>query len=192
MINYEILRESQNYYKELGFENLETPWYVSNEYINFTFKNQDVKNDFKVYINFDELFLVGSREQSFISMDVKNELKKGKFQSITPCFRNEIEDNLHNSYFMKNEIYINTNITINTLKNLIDTSFKFFSKYLDTNDLKIIETFDSLSEISYDIYYKDIELGSYGIRNIRGLKWIYGTGCAEPRLSYCINLSKNK
>jgi len=40
----------------------------------------------------------------------------------------------------------------------------------------------------YDITYKDIELGSYGIRHCEFLDWIFGTGCAEPRLSYIQNL----
>ena len=31
-----------------------------------------------------------------------------------------------------------------------------------------------------------IELGSYGIREFAGFRWIYGTGVAEPRLSLCI------
>ena len=35
----------------------------------------------------------------------------------------------------------------------------------------------------YDIDYHGIELGSYGIRHCQFLNWIYGTGCAEPRLS---------
>lgn len=40
----------------------------------------------------------------------------------------------------------------------------------------------------YDITYKGIELGSYGMRKCEFLEWVYGTGCAEPRLSYCQNL----
>lgn len=31
-----------------------------------------------------------------------------------------------------------------------------------------------------------IELGSYGIRTCDYLEYIYGTGCAEPRLSQTI------
>jgi len=41
---------------------------------------------------------------------------------------------------------------------------------------------------SYDIEFNGIELGSYGIRECEYLSWIYATGCAEPRLSYCQNL----
>ena len=44
------------------------------------------------------------------------------------------------------------------------------------------------TEISVDINFKDIELGSYGIRETEFLIFFYGTGCAEPRLSKCKNL----
>ena len=40
-------------------------------------------------------------------------------------------------------------------------------------------------------FYKDYELGSYGIRECEFLKWIYATGCAEPRIRKIINLYKN-
>lgn len=39
------------------------------------------------------------------------------------------------------------------------------------------------SIVSYDIEYKGVELGSYGIRECSFLKWIYGTGIAENRTS---------
>jgi len=36
-------------------------------------------------------------------------------------------------------------------------------------------------------YFMNIELGSYGIRKHPKVgTWVYGTGCAEPRLSYAI------
>ena len=47
--------------------------------------------------------------------------------------------------------------------------------------LEIIKT-----DIGYDITINGEELGSYGIRKCEFLKWIYGTGCAEPRLSTLI------
>jgi len=39
--------------------------------------------------------------------------------------------------------------------------------------------------------YNGVELGSYGIRECKFLKWIYGTGCAEPRLSQVIKDEQN-
>ena len=48
---------------------------------------------------------------------------------------------------------------------------------------KIVEIPNDEGTIQYDIDYHGIELGSYGIRHCQFLNWIYGTGCAEPRLS---------
>ena len=50
------------------------------------------------------------------------------------------------------------------------------------------------SIINYDIVSKigHYELGSYGIRTCDYLKWIYGTGCAEPRLSRVLKLIELK
>lgn len=43
------------------------------------------------------------------------------------------------------------------------------------------------------MYFKQRnELGSYGIRECEYLKWIYATGCADPRLSKIINLYNNE
>lgn len=39
------------------------------------------------------------------------------------------------------------------------------------------------SGIQKDIVFRGIELGSYGIREHKYLKWVYGTGLAEPRFS---------
>jgi len=63
-------------------------------------------------------------------------------------------------------------------------------------ELKVVETGESflrnkkngihdgvLRSNTYDIVYGDVELGSYGIRECSFLRWIYGTGCAEPRTS---------
>lgn len=62
---------------------------------------------------------------------------------------------------------------------MVDTSLKFFKKYF--NNLDIIET-----EIGFDIEWGGYEIGSYGVRECDFLKWIYGTGCAEPRMSSLI------
>jgi hypothetical protein len=47
-----------------------------------------------------------------------------------------------------------------------------------------IETVDT--PVGRDINFNGIEVGSYGIREFEGFKWVYGTGAAEPRLSQAI------
>ena len=46
------------------------------------------------------------------------------------------------------------------------------------------------TEEGYDLEVGGIEIGSYGIRKCDYLEWIYGTACAEPRMSVVI--LKNK
>ena len=61
----------------------------------------------------------------------------------------------------------------------------FFEKYL--NKIDCIQT----SDLSYDLIYDNIELGSYGIRTYKNLKWIYATGIAEPRFSNTLKEIQN-
>jgi len=70
-----------------------------------------------------------------------------------------------------------------SLNKIIMDSRTFFEKTLeDKTDLVKNEQENSI--INYDINYKNYELGSYGIRKHKNLfHWVYGTGCAEPRLS---------
>jgi len=179
MINYAILDESLKYYGSQGFQRIELPWMVSEE-IDAITRPED-KIPFKLVHNNKNL--VASGEQSFLYLYLKNFLPKGMFQGITPCFRNESFDFLHSKYFMKNELIKTDVVDTNELDKIIEICFGFYAKHFNKNDLKIIKT-----DIGYDIEIFGNELGSYGIRECRFLKWIYGTGCAEPRTSNLIKL----
>ena len=84
---------------------------------------------------------------------------------------------------MKNELIITDTVDDSNLNKIVDTALEFYSKYLPKNDLTVVSDIHG-----FDIMYKEIELGSYGIRDCDFLEWIYGTGCAEPRLSKLIEL----
>lgn len=179
MINYKILNESINYYTDLGFNRVEAPWTVS-EYIDNLTKPEHVQ-PFKLSHN--NKHLVASGEQSFLYLYLKNFLPKGRFQTITPCFRFESFDLTHTKYFMKNELIITDIVNTIELDKIVKDAYNFFCKYLPQDKLNIVGTNNG-----YDINYKDYELGSYGIREVEFLKYIYGTGVAEPRLSTIINI----
>lgn len=177
MIDYKLLNDSIVYYEENGFNRIESPWTVS-EYVDCLTKPND-RISFQLKHN--DKCLVASSEQSFLYLYLKDFLPKGQFQTTTPCFRMESFDYSHTKYFMKNEL-IKTDIVNDTeLNRIVDICYNFFSKYI--KNLSIEET-----NIGFDISYKGHELGSYGIRENEFLKWIYATGCAEPRLSKIINL----
>jgi len=185
MINYQNLADSITFYEKLDFKRIESPWTVTDQ-VNAITKPED-KIDFKLQHN--GKCLVGSGEQSFLYLYLKGFLPKGKYQTITPCFRFENFDFLHTKYFMKNELIITDQVTEDKLNFLIGGCLDFFSKYFNYNKLSVFKTENGF-DIECSICDKKYELGSYGIRQCEFLKWIYGTGCAEPRLSNLIELDK--
>jgi len=175
MINYKLLNDSVEYYESLGYQRIETPWMVS-EYVDNITKPADVP---PFVIGLNGKHLVASGEQSFLELYLKNYLPIGAFITVTPCFRYEKRDDLHCKHFMKSEVIITQDVNEESLKNLVETAMDFFEQYFDHVQMAI-------TDIGYDIVVDEFELGSYGIRESDHLKWIYGTACAEPRLSTLI------
>lgn len=177
MINYKIIADSIDYYENNGFIRIESPWTVS-EYVDNLTKPKD-RISFQLKHN--NKCLVASGEQAFLYLYLKDFLPKGQFQTTTPCFRMESFDYSHTKYFIKNELIKTDVVNDIELEKVIDKCLKFYKKYIP--DVVVAKT-----EIGFDIEYNGQELGSYGIRECEYLKWIYATGCAEPRLSKIINL----
>jgi hypothetical protein len=190
MINYRILAFSQEFYEKKGFKIVETPWTVTQAVVNIT-KPINVADDF--YMPAKKKSLVGSAEQGFLYLYLKDFLPKGKFQSISPCFRDDSFDFLHTKYFMKNELIITDEVNEESLKSVIKHALSFFETYISKKNLTVHKSPDSDST---DIFYTDnvncYELGSYGIRSCQYLDWVYGTACAEPRLSRIIQLQNKE
>jgi hypothetical protein len=182
MIDYGLLNGSIEFYENKEYQRIESPWTVS-EYIKKLTAPQD-SSDVNFKLEHNDKCLVASGEQSFLYLYLKDFLPKGRFQTITPCFRYENFDHLHTKYFMKNELIITDEVSKKALDEMIFDCLLFFRQFFDKKRLEKIKT-----EEGYDIvvYSKDqmdsYELGSYGIRKCDFLTWIYGTGCAEPRTS---------
>ena len=176
-IDYLKLMAALKYYQQLGFQYVNLPWAVSDHFTDLT-KPSNMKN---FYLN--DLALVGSGEQSFLSMLANHQLPQGRYVGITPCFRDEPQvDELHSKYFMKVELIDTLNINFDSLENIIMSAMKFFTPYgieceIENTGIGSFDIIDSVNRI---------ELGSYGIRQIEGMQWIFGTGCAEPRLTNII------
>jgi len=184
MIDYSLLGKSVEFYSSKGFQRVEVPWTVTREISNIT-KPIGAK-EFRLLHENDKV-LVASAEQSFLYQYAKGFLPKGKFQAITPCFRFENFDCAHTKYFMKNELIITDFGPDEDAKHLLDQMISwaenFFRQHVpDINLLRIT----SPDMKSFDIEYDGTEIGSYGIRTCPFLKWIYGTGLAEPRFSNTI------
>jgi hypothetical protein len=62
----------------------------------------------------------------------------------------------------------------------------FFATHVEPERLNIIQT----SETNWDITLDSIEIGSYGMRELAELTFIYGTGLALPRFNQAKNYYK--
>lgn len=187
MINYQNIATSIGFYEEKGFIRIEAPWTVSPAITAITKPKE--RTDYVLKHNGKSL--VASGEQSFLYLYLKNHLPKGRFQAVTPCFRDETFDHLHSKYFIKNELIETKNATDSNLNEIVGDCRDFFGSLLGKNHVKVNGT-DEGYDIVCVIGGKEIELGSYGIRECEFLKWIYATGCAEPRLSDAMRMLKNE
>lgn len=211
MIDYGIIDQSIKFYEEIGFQRVESPWTVTPEISNIT-KPSNAKDFTLVEKN---KVLVASGEQSFLYLYNKGFLPKGKFQTVTPCFRDERFTPLHTKYFVKNELITTDNVSKEGLRFMVHGARDFFRKFClrpkvndsyirsttEKDDVLIVNTDNGRNVIvddidvkdaylypQYDLVYRGIELGSYGIRRCQFLSWIYGTGVAEPRLTRTLEI----
>lgn len=190
MIDYGLLQQASDYYSDLGYERIESPWLVTKEISDITrppdtstyIVQKDNETKSKVF--------VASGEQSFLYLINKGFLpKKGKFHTVTPCMRNDSFDGTHTKYFIKLELikYDTTKTMIDNVQKKIlkmtDDAVKFFSQHSNQKPIDIVEIKETDIFSSYDVMMNDVEIGSYGYRECLFCNWIYGTGLAEPRFS---------
>lgn len=210
-MNYLLLGQAVEFYKARGYVYIDdAPWQVFHEAYHST-KPEGV-DDVRIVTSptpkmarfdgrpvtleiaaADERFLVASGEQSFVQMMLDGQPIK-KAICVTPCFRAENRlDRLHQRSFMKAELINAHDVDEGHLIHMIHDACAFYEQFFS---VRVVKT-----EIGYDIVEKStrFELGSYGIRTFvpepmetkttvvyRPLQWIYGTACAEPRLSIAI------
>jgi hypothetical protein len=206
--------DAVKYYQRFGYTYLDVPWAVSKEAVDITRPKEStgelphytVDAGTKVqrhggwYSNATEIYPVASAEQSFLQLQLTNvrssldSRDSGGYVTLTPCFRNEpILDDLHQPYFMKVELIDWTGVSSNDVHDMIQLAYEFFSEYLPVDVVENKEK--DAGAYAFDIVSRRgrIEVGSYGVRQNEtvGL-WLYGTGCAEPRLSYAIEVEDRK
>lgn len=205
-IDYHVLAQARACYAQ-KYAPIEVPWWASQEIINITrppratlynvLSNDKAKNK----------ALLASAEQGFLYLANKGQLPSGKYQAITPCFRDEPYDQYHSKQFMKLELISllppGTEVYQNHVTSIVRDAKKTFAQLLSSflvfppPKLKVVQTniFDSIEvpeTKQQDIVMvmpdgREIELGSYGARQTSFATWIYGTGVAEPRFSRAVN-----
>lgn len=169
-INYSLIASAITHYIYHGFDYIEVPWVVDENHARETFK---AESKFVTPAG----WLVGSAEQGFIELMKRGLLDDKKcYVTASPCFRDETEDKLHSTSFMKVELFSLTD----QRPKFIDLAQKLFSQLgIETHTTIITEDSTDLVDNNFNI-----ELGSYNIyRNGNSTRWSCGTGLAEPRFS---------
>lgn len=174
-------QEAQVYFERLGFQNIEVPWIVSPDSTALTLPKE--RRDLSTHLG----SLIGSGEQSFIELMFQGRLKPGRYQAITPCFREEPKlSQLHRWCFLKLElIHVETVCNPMDPRELAELVSDFYQQWMD------VSVVQSGKANEFDIWGpEDIELGSYGYRRLKEPDatyiWTYGTGLAEPRFSIAL------
>lgn len=196
-IDYGLIADATGIYEGLGYKRIEAPWWVTADIANIT-KPTGVpeSNNYKLSVN--GKCLVASGEQSFLYLANKGFLPPGKYQTVTPCFRNEAYDAYHSKQFIKLELieliaegaYAPQDAVVKVARHAL-SFFKRQAGSLATN-LRLIPTGvkDPIAcakteqlDIVFELDGQQVELGSYGARETTFAVWVYGTGIAEPRFS---------
>ena len=179
-----MLGQAVSEYVSRGYRYVECPWSVERDVVAQTCPNMD--RTFRLAYgretdrvhpwHDDSNFLVGSAEQSFLSLD----LEPGHYVGVTPCFRWEYETNLfYQHMFMKVELFVNHEEA--DLGHVMADAYEVMSMLGNTREIKHVQT-----EEGYDFNLFGIEVGSYGERATVKQSWIYGTGLALPRFSVAL------
>lgn len=175
IINYELIAKAIHFYETYKkYKYIDVPWTVSKGSIDVT--RPPGARPFFTHSG----YLVASGEQSFL--EIRRELCPGrKYQCVTPCFRDEKYDDLHFPYFLKNELIIplwKDDSADEFVQQILKDAYSFFGGYCNYPSPDTVKT-----DIGFDIVIAGMEVGSYGYREHEGFRWVYGTGCAEPRFS---------
>lgn len=180
LIDYRILAKACDFYESHKFQQIEVPWIIHSIYSHFTSPTGD--KGYAMALEDGNSYLVCSAEQGFIRQAILGELPKRKwFYSVSPCFRDEDLDETHSKYFMKLELFtLNGRAKCTSdYQKFASRAYQFFRNECGITELRIEQT-----PIGLDIMSGDLELGSYGVRQIAGEEWCaYGTGVALPRVS---------
>jgi seryl-tRNA synthetase len=185
-VNWGAIGVATEFYQGRGYCYIEVPWTIPYEHSMITAPPQANGHAFRIeedeYPRVKQLCLVASAEQSFVSLQLQNQLGLGKFVTCSPCFRNEpVYDDFHQGSFIKVELFQNVieKDAETELFGMVDDAEDLFRSLSNNRNLvNIVKT-----DVGFDINVGDREVGSYGIRTFDGLCWIYGTGIAEPRFS---------
>jgi hypothetical protein len=166
---YRRLCDAVDYYTKLGYQYIDTPWLVQQKVCNSTKPRQFRPIHHHIDALNHTFHIVASGEQSFLQLQYERykfgqPLMTGKYQTITPCYRDEQTiDEQHRIGFMKLELIRWDNNLVETSVNYMALeALELFRKSLPQATIRPNEL---ESEFGLDVLSPTgIELGSYGLR----------------------------
>lgn len=180
VINYRRVAKAIKKYQKIGYTYIDTPWLVSDEAMLATLPSH--RKGFELgHSTLKPGKLVGSAEQGFIQLMLDEKIQPGNYVSAGPCFRDEENvDALHQYAFFKVELIqiihprdpMPTHGAARVMAN--DADEVLYNMY--GPGAQVVRTPEG-----WDIEVEGVEIGSYGVREYKGHRWVYGTGLALPR-----------
>ena len=181
--NWARLGRAVDFYQACGFRRVEVPWFVAPEITALTLTDRG-----RALTVEPEGDLIGSAEQSLLTLDRAGQLGQGRFVACTPCFRREpVQDDLHLTGFMKVELYRNDAADEAAMQEMIGAALTFMRLETKTWVIEVKQTGEG-----FDLELGGIEVGSYGYQQAEGLSWTYGTGIAEPRFTQALTRFRSR
>lgn len=184
------------FFADCGYSYVDTPWIVpSQDYLETV---ADAERGYEVKKG---QWLVGSAEQGFLAS--WEDLEPDSFyMSFSPCFRpvDKGRSEIHFPYFYKLELHFfspEDSLCEEAVIKMRDDALDFMNQLREgfEDDSDTAGWHPDLPKITYDheivvvetdqgtdIEIDGVELGSYGVRQRKGIYWAYGTGFALPRL----------
>jgi hypothetical protein len=177
LINWKRLANALEFYKNLGFKEIDVDWHVPKSVHDIT-----CSDGHRMFHLKDYGILVGSAEQAFIGLQLEGRLPPGRYVALTPCFRDEgtERDELHALYFAKVELYSSLPNHATERAVLERVASSFMASQLPSGSPPIHSV---MAENGVDLEINGIEVGSYSSRSFGGISWTCGTGLAEPRFT---------
>lgn len=192
-IDYHLLSEAIYFYLKKGYCQIEVPWTVS---AHASLSTAQVNS--RIYISDCGEHFIGSAEQGFIQLmvDKSSDLcVEKKYMSVSPCFRRDSIDETHCQQFIKLELFfqITTSNPVDVMNEMVADAKELFNKIHGGDEIEIVA---DAKQFTMDLFYKNLELGSYGFRtlpitigepqyggkgNSETVTWVFGTGIALPR-----------
>src|SRR3989338_9115322 len=122
-MDLEFVTFRKKFYQNKGNQKKDGPWAIDKDVLDITLPAG------KKGVDLLDKKLVGSAEQSYLQLLKEKKILTGKYVATTPCFRDDLLDELHQHYFLKTELIhidLQGNLGEKDIEKIIDNALEFF------------------------------------------------------------------